>query len=151
MIIDGNFFPFFWRHGQCIAQRTTSYYGEPLASVYEGAGLAFPVQSYYQTLQISVYHQGFEILVQNSTTLNQSIIDIWNTTIPNDTIDSFVVKMYVKYPGMYEHLEGDIIHQPGKNEYLHARHHHTRLAPYGDENQFAVLDILPQSYGMRKK
>ena len=52
--------------------------------------------------------------------------------------------MNVKYPGMYEHLEGDIIHQPGKNEYLYAHHHHTRLPPYGDENQFAVLDILPQ-------
>ena len=45
---------------------------------------------------------------------------------------------------MYEHLEGDIIHQPGENEYLYAHHHHTRLAPYGDENQFVVLDILPQ-------
>ena len=43
MIIDGNFFPFFWQHEQCIALRTTSYYGKPLASVYEGAGLAFPV------------------------------------------------------------------------------------------------------------
>ena len=52
--------------------------------------------------------------------------------------------MYVKYPGMYEHLEGDIICQPGKNEYLYAHHRHTRLAPYGDENQFVVSDILPQ-------
>ena len=43
MIIDGDFFPFFWQHGQRIALRTTSYYSEPLASVYEGAGLAFPV------------------------------------------------------------------------------------------------------------
>ena len=144
MIIDGNFFPFFWRHGQCIALRTTSYYGKPLASVYEGAGLAFPVQSYHQTPQIPVHHQGFEIFVCNSTTFNQSIIDIWNAAVPNDTIDPFVIKMYVKYPGMYEHLEGDIIHQPGKNEYLYAHHRHTRLAPYGDENQFVVSDILPQ-------
>ena len=45
---------------------------------------------------------------------------------------------------MYEHLEEDIICQPGKNEYLYAHHCHTRLAPYGDENQFVVLDILPQ-------
>ena len=47
MIIDGNFFPFFWQHGQHIALRTTSYYGKPLALVYEGAGLAFPMQSYH--------------------------------------------------------------------------------------------------------
>ena len=52
--------------------------------------------------------------------------------------------MYVKYPGMYEHLEGDIICQPGNNEYLYAHHHHTRLVPYGGENKFTVLDILPQ-------
>ena len=52
--------------------------------------------------------------------------------------------MYVKYPGMYEHLEGDIIHQPGENEYLYAHHCHTRQASCGDENQFVVLDILPQ-------
>ena len=45
---------------------------------------------------------------------------------------------------MYEHLEGDIIRQPGKNEYLYAHHCHTRLAPYGNENKFAVSDILPQ-------
>ena len=144
MIIDGNFFPFFWRHGQRIALRTTSYYDEPLASVYEGAGLAFPVQSYHQTPQIPVHHQGFEIFVRNSTTFNQSVIDIWNAAVPNDTIDPFVVEMYVKYPGMYEHLEGDIICQPGENEYLYAHYCHTRLAPYGDENQFAVSDILPQ-------
>ena len=41
-------------------------------------------------------------------------------------------------------LEGDIICQPSKNEYLYAHHHHTRLAPYGGENQFVILDILPQ-------
>ena len=52
--------------------------------------------------------------------------------------------MYVKYPGMYEHLEGDIIHQPGENEYLYAHHCHTRLASCDDDNQFVVLDILPQ-------
>ena len=45
---------------------------------------------------------------------------------------------------MYEHLEGDIIRQPGKYGYLYAHHHHTRLAPYGGENQFAVLNILSQ-------
>ena len=77
-------------------------------------------------------------------TFNQSIIDIWNAAVPNDTIDFFVVKMYVKYPGIYEHLEGDIICQPGKNEHLYTHHHHTRLVPCGSENQFAVLDILPQ-------
>ena len=102
------------------------------------------MQSYHQTLQIPVNHQGFKIFVWNSTTFNQSIIDIWNTAIPNDTIDPFVVEMYVKYPGMYEHLEGDIIHQPGENEYLYAHHYHTRLVPYGNENQFTVSDILPQ-------
>ena len=102
------------------------------------------MQSYHQTLQIPVNHQGFKIFVWNSTTFNQSIIDIWNTAIPNDTIDPFVVEMYVKYPGMYEHLEGDIIHQPGENEYLYAHHYYTRLAPYGNENQFTVSDILPQ-------
>ena len=144
MIIDGNFFPFFWRHRQRIALRTTFYYGKPLALVYEGAGLAFPMQSYHQTPQIPVHHQGFKIFICNSTTFNQSVIDIWNATIPNDTIDPFVVKMYVKYPGMYEHLEGDIIHQPGENEYLYAHHCYTRLAPYGNENQFVVSDILPQ-------
>ena len=110
----------------------------------EGAGLAFPVQSYHQTPQIPVHHQGFEIFVRNSTTFNQSVIDIWNATVPNDTINPFVVKIYVKYPGMHEHLEGDIIRQPGENEYLYAHHHHTRLAPYGNENQFVVSDILPQ-------
>ena len=52
MIIDGNFFPFFWRHGQHIALRTTSYYGKSLASVYEGAELAFPMQFYHQTLHL---------------------------------------------------------------------------------------------------
>ena len=52
--------------------------------------------------------------------------------------------MYIKYPGIYEHLEGDIIHQPGENDYLYAHHCHTRLAPYGGENQFTVSDILPQ-------
>ena len=144
MIVDGNFFPFFWQHGQCIAQRTTSYYGEPLASVYEGTGLAFPIQSYHQTLQIPVHHQGFEIFIQNSTTFNQSVIDIWNATVPNNTINPFVVEMYVKYPGIYEHLEGDIICQPGVNEYLYAHYRHARLAPYGGENQFVVSDILPQ-------
>ena len=97
MIIDGNFFPFFWQHGQHIDLRTTSYYGEPLASVYEGAGLAFPMQSYHQTSQIPVHHQGFEIFVCNSTTFNQSVIDIWNTAAPNDTINPFVIEMYVKY------------------------------------------------------
>ena len=102
------------------------------------------MQSYHQTPQIPVHHQSFEIFVHNSTTFNQSIIDIWNAAVPNDTIDSFVVEMYVKYSGMYEHLEGDIICQPGENKYLYAHHHHTRLAPYGNENQFAVLDILPQ-------
>ena len=97
MIIDGNFFPFFWQHGQHIDLRTTSYYGEPLTSVYEGAGLAFPMQSYHQTPQIPVHHQGFKIFVCNSTTFNQSVIDIWNTAVPNDTINPFVVEMYVKY------------------------------------------------------
>ena len=95
-------------------------------------------------MQIPVYHQGFEIIVWDSTTFNQSIIDIWNVAISNDTIDPFVVKMYVKYPGMYEHLEGDIICQPGENGYLYAHHPHTRLVPYDDKNQFVVLDILPQ-------
>ena len=38
-----------------------SYWNEPLASVYEGLGFAFPVQSYHDTLQIPVHHQGFEV------------------------------------------------------------------------------------------
>ena len=75
MIKDGNFFPFFWKHGQHIPLRTASYYGKPLASVYDSAGLAFPMQSYYQTLQIPVHHQGFEIFVCNFTTFNQSVIN----------------------------------------------------------------------------
>ena len=74
MIVDGDFFPFFWQHGQCITRRTT-YYGKPLALAYEGAGLTFPMQSYHQISQIPVYHQGFEIFICNSTTFNQSIID----------------------------------------------------------------------------
>ena len=131
-------------HGQYITYRTTSYYGEPLTLACEGTGLTFPMQSCHQTLQIPVHHQGFKIFVWNSTTFNQSVIDIWNAAVSNDTIDPFVVEMYVKYPGMYEHLEEDIICQPGKNEYLYAHCHHTRLAPYGNENQFTVSDILPQ-------
>ena len=59
-------------------------------------------------------------------------------------IDPFVVEMYIKYSGIYEHLEEDIIHQPGENEYLYAHYRHTRLVSYGSENQFAVSDILPQ-------
>ena len=102
------------------------------------------MQSYHQTPQISVHHWGFEIFVHNSNTFNQSVIDIWNATIPNNTIDPFVVKTYVKYLGMYEHLEGDIICQAGKNKYLYAHHHHIMLVPYGSENQFVVSDILPQ-------
>ena len=102
------------------------------------------MQSYHQTLQIPVHHQGFKIFVCNSTTFNQSVIDIWNTAVPNNTINSFVVEMYVKYPRIYEHLEGDIIHQPGENEYLYGYHCHTRLAPYGGENKFMISDILPQ-------
>ena len=39
-----------------------SYWNEPLASVYEGLGLAFPIQSYHDTLQIPVHNQGFEVL-----------------------------------------------------------------------------------------
>ena len=133
-------------HGQYITYRTTSYYGEPLTLACEGTGLTFPMQSCHQTLQIPVHHQGFKIFVHNSTTFNQSIIDIWNATVPNDTINSFMGQdvQYVKYPGIYEHLEGDIIHQPGDNECLYAHHHHTRLVPYGGENQFVIFNILPQ-------
>ena len=69
------------------------------------------MQSFHQTLQIPVHHQGFKIFVWNSTTFNQSIIDIWNATISNDTVNPFVVEMYVcQVSRMYEHLEGDIIY-----------------------------------------
>ena len=78
--------------------------------------LAFPMQSYHQTPQIPVHHWGFKIFVHDSVIFNQGVIDIWNAAVSNDTINPFVIEMYVNHPGMYEHLEGDIIHQPDENE-----------------------------------
>ena len=38
------------------------YHDELIAEAYEGAGWAFPVETYYNTLLTRVHHQGFEIL-----------------------------------------------------------------------------------------
>ena len=41
------------------------YHDESIMEAYEGAGWAFPVKTYYNTLLTRVHHQGFEILWQS--------------------------------------------------------------------------------------
>jgi hypothetical protein len=56
-----------------------AYYDEPRASMYEGLGFAFPIQSYHDTMQVLTHNQGFEILCHNlfsykSFLLQQSLL-----------------------------------------------------------------------------
>ena len=86
-----------------------SYWNEPLASVYEGLGLAFPVQSYHDTLQIPVHNQGFEVLHCNCFVFTREFSELIFRQNPNEVIDHQIVNDFIMDPTSYDPLEGDLI------------------------------------------
>ena len=68
-----------------------SYWNEPLASVYEGLGLAFPIQSYHNTLQVLVHNHGFEVLRRNCFVLTREFSKLVYRQNPNEVIDPQVI------------------------------------------------------------
>ena len=86
-----------------------SYWNEPLASVYEGLGLAFPVQSYHDTLQILVHNQGFEVLCRDCFVFTREFGELIFCQNPNEVIDPQVVNDFIIDPTSYDPLEGDLI------------------------------------------
>ena len=86
-----------------------SYWNEPLASVYEGLGLAFPIQSYHDTLQIPVHNKGFEVLRRNCFVFIREFGELIFCQNPNEVIDPQVVNDFILDPTSYDSLEGDLI------------------------------------------
>ena len=86
-----------------------SYWNEPLASVYEGLGFAFPVQSYHDILQIPVHHQGFEVLRRDCFVFTREFGELVFRQNPNEVIDPQVVNDFIMDPTSYDPLEGDLI------------------------------------------
>ena len=86
-----------------------SYWNEPLASVYEGLGLAFPIQSYYDTLQVPVHNQGFEVLYRNCFVFTREFGELVYHQNPNEVIDPQVINDFILDPFSYDLLEGDLI------------------------------------------
>ena len=86
-----------------------SYWKEPLASVYEGLGLAFPIQSYHDTLQILVHGQGFEILCCNCFIFTREFGELIFCQNPNEVINPQVINDFILDPTSYDPLKGDLI------------------------------------------
>ena len=84
-----------------------SYWNEPLASVYEGLGLAFPVASYYNTLQIPVHNQGFEIICRGLFILNRSFAGLVHMNSPNETISDAIHNQFITHPTCIDPNSGD--------------------------------------------
>jgi hypothetical protein len=72
-----------------------AYYDEPLASIFEGLGFAFPVQSYHDTMQVPTHNQGFEILRRNLFTYNRAFCELVRNQTPNETIHSQLVRDFI--------------------------------------------------------
>ena len=107
-----------------------SYWNEPLASVYEGLGLAFPVQLYHNTLQIPVHNQGFEVLCHNFFVFTKEFGKLVFRQNPNEVIDPQIVNDFILDPTSYNLLEGDLIRRfnnvIGDYEYVYV-HQSTKL------------------------
>ena len=86
-----------------------SYWNEPLASVYERLGFAFPIQSYHDTLQIPVHNQDFEVLHWDCFVLTREFGELVFRQNPNEVIDPQVVNDFIIDPTSYDPLEGDLI------------------------------------------
>ena len=68
-----------------------SYWNEPLASVFEGLGYAFPMQWYHDTMQIPVHHQGFEILRCDHFTFTTKFCELVNHQNPNEILNNKII------------------------------------------------------------
>ena len=99
-ILDSNILFATWTHTWVDG---FSYWNEPLASVYEGLGYAFPMQQYHDTMQIPVHHQGFEILHHNYFAFTTRFCELVNHQNPNEFWD------YIINPTNLDPLEGDVI------------------------------------------
>ena len=86
-----------------------SYWNKPLASVYEGLGFTFPVQSYHDTLQVPVHNQGFEVLCRNCFVFTREFGELIYRQNPNKVIDPQVLNDFIMDPSSYDPLEGDLI------------------------------------------
>ena len=86
-----------------------SYWNELLASVYEGLGFAFPIQSYHDTLQIPVHNQGFEVLHRDCFVFTREFGELIFRQNPNEVIDPQVVDDFIIDSTSYDPLEGDLI------------------------------------------
>ena len=122
-----------------------SYWNEPLASVYEGLGFAFPVQSYHDTLQIPVHHQGFEVLRHDCFVFTREFGELVFRQNPNEVIDPQVVNDFIMDPTSYDPLEGDLIRRfndiLGDYEYIYI--HQSTKPLYG------LVDMPTQQFWNR--
>ena len=85
-----------------------SYWNEPLALVYEGMGLAFPVAGYHDTIQIPVHNQGFEILRRDLFVLNNAFTTFVNANSPNETISDKDHNCFIIDPTCMDPNHGDV-------------------------------------------
>ena len=132
-----------------------SYWNEPLASVYEGMGLAFPMAGYHDILQIPVHNQAYEILCCDLFVINRALSELVHVNCPNETISDADHNHFITH---MDPNNGDIFCCmniiDGFNDYWY-QHQSTQPLPGFDEiptQQFwnQIIDTRWQSIWKRK-
>ena len=135
-----------------------SYWNEPLALVYEGMGLAFPVTGYHDTIQIPVHNQGYEILHRDLFVLNNAFATFVNANSPNETISDADHNRFITDPTFMDPNDGDVFRRmniiSGFYDYWY-RHQSTQPLPGFEEiptQQFwnRIIDARWRSVWKRK-